>query len=237
MRDHAILSASTSNRWINCPPSARLCAEIPDHAGPAAQEGTDAHALGEYKLKTELGMDATDPYSDMLFLSDEMENYARKYSLFVMDQIEEAEQRCPDTLTLIEHRLDFSKWVPEGFGTGDCVIISDGELHIIDLKYGRIKVDAENNSQMMCYTLGALDTYSYLYNIETIRMTIFQPRIDNISTWKISKKDLLFWAENVLRPAAEIAFRGDGVRRSGEHCRFCKVKSNCPEYAEYVLQE
>ena len=138
---------------------------------------------------------------------------------------------------MVEQHLDFSKWVPDGFGTGDCVIVADGTLSIIDLKYGKgVEVNAENNSQLLLYSLGALELFDGIYDIDTISMTIFQPRRYNISTYTISKDELLSWAEVVLVPAAKLAAKGEGNFKAGEHCRFCKVRTNCRKRAEYNLE-
>ena len=187
MPKHAYLSASASHRWLACPPSAKLCAGINDSGSPYAQQGTDAHALCEYKVEKLLGRNPEDPTENLTWFDTEMDDCTDQYAAYVAEQIEEAKTHCSDPLILIEEKLDFSKWVPEGFGTGDCVIIADDVLHIIDFKYGLgVLVDAEENPQMMCYALGAMDTYEYLYSIQTIRMTIFQPRRDNISKANIT---------------------------------------------------
>ncbi|MFQ7012153.1 MAG: DUF2800 domain-containing protein, partial [Clostridia bacterium] len=205
MPKHAYLSASASHRWLACPPSAKLCAGINDSGSPYAQQGTDAHALCEYKVEKLLGRSPEDPTENLTWFDKEMDDCTDQYAAYVAEQIEEAKTHCSDPLILIEEKLDFSKWVPEGFGTGDCVIIADDVLHIIDFKYGLgVLVDAEENPQMMCYALGALDTYEYLYSIQTIRMTIFQPRRDNISTYEISRDDLMKWAEETLKPTAAL---------------------------------
>lgn len=160
-----------------------------------------------------------------------------EYASYVMEQIEEARQHCKDPLILIEEKLNFSKWVPEGFGTGDCVIVADNLLHIINFKYGLgVLVDAEENPQMMCYALGALDTYDGIYDIENIRLTIFQPRRGNVNTYDISKEDLMQWAEEVLKPTAALAYNGEGEFAAGDHCQLCKVKATCRKRAEYNME-
>ena len=149
---HALLSASAADRWLHCPPSARLCELYEDKGSDYAAEGTDAHTLCEYKLRKALGMEATDPTENLTWFDTEMDDCTDQYAAYVAEQIEEAKTHCSDPLILIEEKLDFSKWVPEGFGTGDCVIIADDVLHIIDFKYGLgVLVDAEENPQMMCY--------------------------------------------------------------------------------------
>ena len=235
MGKHALLSASSSHRWLNCSPSARLEQEFEDTESTAAAEGTAAHALCEHKLKKALKRRSKKPISE--YDCDEMDTYTDDYVEFVMEAIEEAKQTCSDPLVLIEQRLDFSCYVPEGFGTGDCVIVADGLLHIIDFKYGQgVLVEAEENPQMMLYALGALRLFDALYDIEEISMTIFQPRRDNISTWMITVDDLLSWTENVLKPRAELAFRGEGEYIPGSWCTFCKAAVKCRARAEAKLQ-
>ena len=237
MPNHALLSASSSHRWLHCPPSARLCEEYDDKGSNFAAEGTDVHALCEYKLRTALGMEAKDPTEDLSWYDAEMEESATGYVAFVMELVEEAKKTCSDPVILIEQRLDYSRYVAEGFGTGDCVIIADGTLHIVDFKYGRgILVEAEDNPQMMLYALGALELLDSLYDFDRISMTIFQPRRDNVSTWEIGKDDLLRWAKMTLMPTAQLAYDGKGEFHAGDHCLFCKAKANCRKRAEYNLE-
>ncbi len=234
---HAFLSASASHRWLECPPSAKLCAEQDDRASPYAKQGTDAHALCEYKVLKALGRPAKDPTEDLDFFDTEMDNCTDEYCTYVMEQLQESGQYCKDPEVLVEQRLDFSRWVPNGFGTGDCLIVADKVLHIIDFKYGLgILVDAENNPQMMCYALGALEIYDGIYDIESVKMTIFQPRRENISTYEMNKEALLHWAETILKPTAELAYIGDGEFKAGDHCQFCKAKATCRKRAEYNLE-
>jgi len=234
---HALLSASSSHRWIECPPSAKLCAEIADKPSEFAQEGTDAHSLCEYKVRTSLGEKVENPIENLTYYNSEMEECSDSYLQYVMEQVETAKHNCKDPIVLIEQRLDFSEYVPHGFGTGDCVIVADENLTVIDYKHGLgVLVEAENNPQMMCYALGALNLFDALYDINTISMTIFQPRRENISTYTITKEELMQWAENVLKPAAELAINGKGEFKAGSHCQFCKVKATCRKRAEYNLQ-
>lgn len=234
---HALLSASSSHRWIACPPSAMLCAKEKDVLSEYAKQGTDAHSLCEYKLKCLLGMETCDPTETLDFFDQEMADSADAYAQFVMEQVAEGKEICKDTLVLVEQKLDFSRWVPDGFGTGDCVIVADDTLRVIDFKYGvGVLVDAENNPQMMCYALGALQMFEGIYDISSIAMTIFQPRRDNISTFVLSKEELLKWAEEVLSPAVNLAAKGEGEFNAGSHCQFCKVKATCRKRAEYNLE-
>lgn len=235
MVKHAILSASGSHRWLNCTPSARLELEFENTTSEAAREGTAAHALCEHKLKKFLKKRSKRPVSD--YNSDEMEECTDAYAEFVMEQYEEAKKSCKDPVILIEQKLDFSCYVPDGFGTGDCIIISDDKLHIIDFKYGQgILVEAEHNSQMMLYALGALEIYDALYDIKEVSMTIFQPRRENVSTWTIPIEELKVWAEEELKPKAQKAYDGDGEYVPGEWCTFCKAAVKCRARAEEKMK-
>ena len=234
---HAILSASSAHRWLACPPSAKLNAAASDIGSEYAAQGTDAHSLCEFKVLKYLGKDVKDPTADLTYFDEEMAECTDSYLQYVTEQVEKAKERCKDPIVLVEQRLDFSKWVPQGFGTGDCVIVSDEVLTVIDFKYGLgVLVQAENNPQMMCYALGALELFDSLYDIKSIEMTIFQPRRDNISTYEISKYELLEWAQTVLSPTAQLAEKGEGDFKAGEHCQFCKVKATCRKRAEYNLE-
>ena len=235
MAEHAVLSASGSHRWLNCTPSARLELEFENTGSEAAREGTAAHALCEHKLKRALHMRSRRPASD--YDSDEMEECTDAYVDFVMEQYEAAKQVCEDLIILIEQRLDFSCYVPDGFGTGDCLIISDDRLHIIDFKYGMgVLVEAEDNPQMKLYALGALAVYDALYDIREVSMTIFQPRRENVSTWTIPVEDLKAWAENELKPRAKMAYDGEGEYLPGEWCTFCRAAVRCRARAEEKLK-
>lgn len=234
---HAVLSASSSHRWLACPPSALLCAKEKDKPSEFALQGTDAHTLCEHKLKTALGQQSKDPVEDLTFFDEEMADCTDMYAQYVMEQLSAAKERCSDPIVLIEQHLDFSQWVPEGFGTGDCVIVADETLTVIDFKYGvGILVNAENNPQMMCYALGALSIFDGIYDIKEITMTIFQPRREHVSTFTISKEALLSWAEETLAPTAQLASKGEGEYKAGSHCQFCKVKATCRKRAEYNLE-
>lgn len=235
MSDHAVLSASGAHRWLNCLPSARLELEFVNNESSAAAEGTAAHALCEHKLKKALHMRSKRPVS--VYNSDEMEEHSDAYVEFVMEQLELAKQSCTDPLILIEQRLDFSCYVPQGFGTGDCIIIADRKLHIIDFKYGMgVLVDAVDNPQMKLYSLGALEIYDSLYDIEEVSMTIFQPRRENVSTWTIRVEDLKAWAEKELKPKAKKAYNGEGEYLPGEWCTFCRAAVKCRARAEEKLK-
>jgi hypothetical protein len=216
-------------------PSARLELEFENKSSYAAEEGTAAHALCEHKLKKSLHMRSKRPVSD--YNSDEMEECTDAYAEFVMEQFEAARQVCKDPLVLIEQRLDFSCYVPDGFGTGDCLIISDRRLHIIDFKYGMgVLVEAESNPQMKLYALGALEIYDSLYDFEEVSMTIFQPRRENVSTWTISASELKEWASNELKPKAKKAYNGEGEYILGEWCTFCRAAVKCRARADEKLR-
>ena len=233
---HALLSASSSKRWLNCPPSARLSENYDDKGSDFAAEGTDAHELCEYKLRKALGLDAIDPTENLTWYNEEMEECAEGYAHSVMELVTEAKKTCSDPIVLIEQHLDFSEYVKDGFGTGDCVLIADGTLHIVDYKHGKgVQVDAKDNPQMMLYALGALHLFNVLYDIEKVSMTIYQPRRSNVSTHTISKADLYSWAENTLKPTADLAFTGGGEFKCGEWCQFCKAKVDCRERANYAM--
>lgn len=232
MSKHAFLSASASHRWLNCPPSAKLCEGIADHASPYAQEGTDCHELCAYLVEKALGIETKDPTESLVYYNAEMQNCAEEYCNFVLEQIENAKTYCKDPKIMIEQRLDFSRWVENGFGTGDCVIVADEVLQIIDYKHGLgVLVSAEENSQMMCYALGALELFDSIYDISKVQMTIFQPRRDNVNSYSLDKKTLLKWADEVLAPTAKLAYEG-----AGDHCTFCKVKATCRKRAEHNLE-
>ena len=232
---HAVLSASGSHRWLHCTPSALLELEFENRTSNAALEGTVAHDLCEHKLKKALKMRSKRPTSE--FDSDEMEEHTDNYVSYILEKMEMAKHTCKDPLVLIEQRLDFSKYVPHGFGTGDCLIIADKNLHIIDMKYGQgVLVSAEENPQMKLYAIGALETYDALYDIEEVSMTIFQPRRENINTWTISANELKVWAENELKVKAELAINGEGDFCSGEWCQFCRASIKCRTRAEENLK-
>ena len=233
-KSHAILSASSSHRWLNCNPSARLEQEFEDQETEAAAEGTAAHALCEHKLRKALKLRSKKPVSQ--YDCDEMDDYTDGYVQFVLEQLAQAKLTCPDPQVLIEQRLDFSCYVPDGFGTGDCLIIASPRLHVIDFKYGLgVLVDAYQNPQMMLYALGALRIFDCLYDITEVSMSIYQPRRENVSTWTISVDELMGWAENTLRPKADLAYKGEGEYSPGSWCQFCKAAVKCRARAEAKL--
>ena len=235
MAAHAILGASSSHKWLNCPPSARLEEQFENPTSVYAEEGTLAHSLGEALISND-SKAIKEIKGNPLYNSD-MQQHCEDYRDFVLELLNEAKAITPDASLLLEQRLDFSKWVEEGFGTGDAVIVADGVMRIIDLKYGQgVEVSAHENTQMMLYALGAYNSFEMLYDIQSIIMIIYQPRIKNYSSYEISVVDLLTWAVNVLVPAAKLAYEGKGSYKAGDHCRFCRAKHLCKALAEYNLE-
>ena len=223
---HTILSASSSKRWLNCTPSARLEQNFPNESSVYAEEGTAAHALGEYKLRKYLHERVRRPTSE--FDTDEMDANTDIYAEYIISTVERIKETCPHPLVMVEERLDYSYLVPQGFGTGDCVIIADGTLYVMDYKNGKgVFVSCDHNPQMMLYALGAYHAYGYLYSITKVSMTIIQPRLENISTFECSVEELLDWAENYVRPRARLAFEGKGEQVPGDWCRFCRARTSC----------
>lgn len=247
-RAHALLGASKASQWINCPPSAKLQESVPEKRSGYADEGTAAHEYSELRLRRRLMINNLQQRTDLdrkmgalksenQFYGPEMENAVQDYVDIVEERYMASKARSEDAVVLLEERLDFSEWVPDGYGTGDVVLIADGVMEIIDLKYGKgVPVSAHGNPQMRLYALGAWTAYSYLYDIREVYMTIVQPRLDSISTDTISVEDLLEWAETVVKPAAALAFAGEGEFKPGDHCRWCKVKGNCRARADANME-
>lgn len=244
MSAHAILSASGAKRWLACPPSARFEEQFEESSSGFAEEGTAAHALAEILLRVELGgndgadvAEAEALYEDCEYYDQAMGDYIQGYTEFVLERYNDAKAKTKDAILLLEQRLDFSEWVPEGFGTGDVVIIADGQLEVIDLKYGKgVPVDAEGNPQLKLYGLGAYNTFCLLYDITSVRMTIAQPRLDSITSCEMLVDDLLEWAEQEVRNTAADAWEGKGTFKAGDHCRFCRGKAVCRSRADANLE-
>lgn len=235
MSKHAFLSPSGSHRWLNCTPSAMLESEFPGGSSSAAEEGTAAHAFCEHKLKKALRRRSKRPASD--YDSDEMQEYTDNYVDYVLEQLEVAKQTCKDPMVLIEQKVDFSEYVPDGYGTADCIIVADDTMQIIDFKYGLgVLVDAEQNTQLMCYSIGALNLFDSLYDIKQVTMHIFQPRRENVQNWTIPVDELKAWAENELKPKVQMALNGEGEYNPGEWCQFCKAAVRCRARAEEKLR-
>lgn len=244
MAKHAILSASGASRWMACTPSAVLEQQFENKSSVFAEEGTLAHELGELTLKLNLGEITKRTFNSKFkkiqenkLYSADMPDYVQTYVDTCLERVSEAKATTPDALFKIEQRLDFSEWVPDGFGTGDFVIIADGTMEVCDLKYGKgVPVSANNNKQMMLYALGAIAEFNFLYDIQKVRMTIIQPRLDNISTFEVTTEDLLKWAEDYVRPRAELAIKGKGEFCAGDHCKFCRAKAVCRARAEKNME-
>lgn len=241
---HAMLAPSGASRWMECTPSAKLESNYPDQAGEAAKEGTLAHRLGELLIKNDQKLVTPRYYAaelkkikaDKLY-KNEMFAYCEDYATHVLEVFAAAKAHTADAILLLEQQINLTQFIPEGFGTGDAIVIADGVLHINDLKYGKgVSVDAVENEQMMIYGLGALVAFDFLYGIHTVRMTIYQPRIQNISTGDIAVDDLKKWAETQLKPKATLAFKGEGEFNPGIHCQFCRARSECKANATYNLE-
>ena len=234
-RTHALLSASGSHRWMACPPSARLEECCQNKESDAAKEGTVAHELCECKLRALIGEDTEKELEKVRsseLYSPEMERHTQDYAEFCYD----AAIDCEGGIR-VEDELDLSAYIPEGFGTVDCVIVSEDTLHVIDFKYGRgVEVSPVENSQLMIYALGAYDLYSPIYDFKTVKLTIVQPRLSaEPKTWDCSIQDLLDFGEK-LKPIATLAFKGGGEFAPSEHtCLFCKAKYTCRARADKNL--
>lgn len=234
-RAHALLSASSAHRWLHCTPSARISERYPDNTSEAAEEGTAAHELAEHKLRLLLGEQSQRPES--VWFNEDMDTHTDDYADCVMAELEEARKTSPAAFVAVEQRLDFSHLVPDGFGTGDAIIVGDGRMTIVDLKYGKgVEVSAEGNPQMRLYALGALAQFGMIYSIDTVRMVIFQPRLSNVSVDEITAGELVQWGESVVKPAAKIAEAGEGELVAGEWCRFCSHRAQCPAQASLYME-
>lgn len=233
MGAHALLSPSAAHRWINCTAAPRLEASVPDTGSSYAAEGTLAHAYCALKLKEFLGLPTDGELAEIAELKDqyhtgEMDEYTDTYKTIVLEKFNAARAMTKDAQLLIETRLDFREYMPDAFGTADAIIIADGTMEVIDFKYGKgVKVDAHKNPQMMIYALGAYDRFNFEYSINRVRMTIIQPRIDNLSEYQLAVSELMAWTDEVLVPKANEAYAGNGPQVPGEWCKFCKVKSQC----------
>lgn len=244
METHARLSPSAAARWLTCTAAPTLEAQFPDESSVYADEGSFAHKLAEleagkalkfttaakYKRAVE-GLSKNDTYNA------ETHECAKDYADHIKAIFKKEKAKTPDAFAELEVKLDLSGFIPEGFGTADCIIVSDTTLYVIDFKYGKgVKVSAEGNAQMELYALGALELYGALYDIETVSMTIIQPRLGSVETAERKAEDLYAWAESTVKPAAEAAFNGPGEFCPSEPaCRFCKAKSTCPARAQHYV--
>ncbi len=241
---HALLGPSGAKRWMSCPPSARLEEQFEEEQSDYAAAGTLAHSLAEQILlynNSEISKKALSGRINKLkqdpLYSQEMQEYIEDYANRVWEIVNEVKTSCPDALVLFEQQLDYSEYAPEGFGTGDVVIVADDLVNVIDLKYGKgVGVSAEDNPQLRLYGLGAYLEHSMLYDIQRVRMTIIQPRLENISTEELTAEELLAWAETEVKPKAELAFAGEGDFAVGDHCRFCRARKVCRAKAESNLE-
>jgi hypothetical protein len=255
---HAVLGASSAHRWLVCTPSARLAEKFDLRYGRKeseyAREGTKAHALGELKIRRAIyeadGMtvakhsrmskaeqDAYQGINEHRYtalrdalgdIPKDMEEATDSYCDVVMSKFLQARDADPGTQLLLEQRLDYSRWVPSGFGTGDCVIVSDRLLEVLDYKHGKgIPVDAVDNPQLRLYGLGAYDRFRPLFDFDAVRVTIIQPRLESVTEETLSVEDLLAWAESAVVERAKLAWAGTGEFVPGEHCRFCSAKAVC----------
>ena len=247
MSNHALLSPSSAHRWLVCTPSARLEARYPDSAGESAKEGTFAHKLAELALQRYLKTIGDMKYRQEVkalksgntklgdYYTRDMDDYVGEYVDLVIQKFEDAKEKDTEAALLLEQSLDFSDWVPEGFGRGDAIVIADGTLEIIDLKYGRnTPVTAANNPQIRLYGLGAYNTFGAIYDIETVCLTIMQPRNGGESSEVLSVGDLLDWAVSI-QPSAQKAYEGKGDLTPGPHCQFCRAAVRCRALAAYQL--
>ena len=236
---HALLSASSSKQWLHCPPSIRLQEGYPNESSTYAKEGTFAHSVCEYKIRRYLQEDVTRPESEK-YDSEEIEEITDVYAEFVITVIETMKRNGCEPLVMVEERVDYSHIAPDGFGTADMLIIGKDEkgrglLHIVDFKAGAgVFVDVDHNSQLSLYALGGLHAYGFLYPIEVIRMTIVQPRLENIDTFECSREELEAWGEEI-KPIAKLAYEGKGEQHPGDWCRFCRAKPVCRACAEEAL--
>ncbi len=235
---HALLSPSSSSIWLHCTPAALFQTKFENQTTEYAEEGTEAHSLAEYKLKTALGMETTDPRTtEMHYLSQEMEDCTDDYVSYILETLSKLRETCPDPAVLVEQKLDFSRYVPGGFGYGDCIIVSDGRMYVIDLKYGKgVEVDAEWNSQFLIYAIGSLELLGSIYDITDVTVVAFQPRKDNISSFDITVEELNRWRDEVLVPKAKLASKGEGDFLPGDHCRFCRARFVCKTRADRNME-
>lgn len=252
-REHALLSASGANRWLNCTPSARLEMKVQEKESVYAKEGTLAHQFGNIALdhfsgylddkayQSELKKNRTElkkfrsllkASSDPVKGIDEMEGEVEKYTDYIIERLSALRSADPTSTLLVEQKFDLSAYIEKGFGTGDAVLIGDNKIIICDLKYGKgVPVYAKENPQLKLYALGAIEEYSLIYDFEDIELVIFQPRLNHVDAWDTSVKDLLHWGESEVKQKASLAYEGKGLQKAGDWCRFCKVKGMCATLA------
>jgi len=242
MSDHALLGPSSAKRWMECPPSARFDAQFEETPSPFAEEGTAAHLYAELLTICQIGggkdnKAVQDFCASNEYYDGEMEEAISLYLDIINERYQALKDKDPSAIIMSEQRLDFSKWAPEGFGTGDIILIGAGVIEVIDLKYGKgIPVDAKDNPQLKIYGLGAWDTFRVLYDLNTVRMTIVQPRLGSVTTAEMSSEDLVKWADEEMAPKAKLAWDGAGEFKPGDHCRFCKALPRCEAAADDNLE-
>lgn len=232
---HARFSPSSGKRYLTCPPSLRLEEQFEDEQSPYAAEGTAGHEMAEYLIKKHLKKRTRRPVSD--YYTDELMEAVEEYVSYGISQIEEAKRECSDPFIGVELKVSLNDRVEGCFGTADLVVADSHKIQIIDLKLGKgVMVEAEENVQLMIYGLGTLDMLGCLYEIDTVELTIVQPRLQHLSTWEISAGELLRWGSEVFEIGAKKALAGDGEYSAGEHCRFCKARFTCRERADEYLK-
>ena len=241
---HARLSASGAKRWMCCTPSVRLEEGFEEKSSTYAAEGTFAHSLAELIINYNAGTIKKTAYTKLFnklkeneYYNQELQDYVEDYTIKVWEFVNESKAKCKDVILLTEQRLDFSDYVPEGFGTGDVVIVADDEIHIIDLKYGKgVGVSAEENPQLRLYGLGAVAAFDMIYSFDKVKTTIIQPRLENVSSELLTVSELKNWGENIVKPLARLAMIGEGEFVAGDHCKFCKARATCRARAEANLE-
>lgn len=222
---HAVLSASGSNRWLHCHPSARLEEPIEEKPSVYAAEGIEAHSVAEKKLRNWI---EGHPRRKVKAATGEMDEATNFYKDYVLEVYNKEKKKSDIADLFIEVQVDLTPWIPEGFGTSDAVIVSNHTLHVIDFKYGEgVKVNAPHNPQLTIYAAGVMALYDCLYDFEKVQLHIVQPRRDHISTWELTTQELADWMENVVKPAAIEAWNGEGEQQAGDWCKFCRAKGNC----------
>lgn len=241
---HALLSASSAHQWMHCTPSARLGENAPDKTSEYAEEGRLAHSIAELKLRKKFEVMTQRTYTARLNKLKKDHRYSPELDTITgtyLEYVTELAMIYPSRpAVVVEQQVEFSRWVPEGFGTSDCIILGSQRMDVVDFKAGRgVAVDAERNPQMMLYALGALEAYSMLYDIQDVRLHIVQPRVSSTpSTWETTAENLLKWADAEVKPLADLAWKGEGETTPGDWCRFCRVKAQCRARADqYAMLE
>ncbi|MBQ7198085.1 MAG: DUF2800 domain-containing protein [Selenomonadaceae bacterium] len=233
---HALLAPSAAHRWLNCTPSARLEESFPESESTAAAEGTFAHHFAEVTLQNFLH-NKNEKCEENSYYSKSLEEYVSVYTDCVIEKYVQAKNQDESAECLIEHKFSLTDFVPASFGHADAVILSNGSLEIIDLKYGKgVPVKAQNNSQLRLYALGVYAEMSFLYDIKTVTVTIVQPRNGGISSETMTIEELLNWGEKI-KPIAQTAFKGEGEFKAGRHCQFCRAANLCRALANYNLEK